>query len=342
MSVPVAAQVRLPYASPHGAAELRGHLSSLQPVDHREGAGRRVAVVAHGLLGRRQQHFYPSLAEGLLRSARTRIDAVAAFDFAGTGASSGSYEMAGYDDEVKQLRCIADALAGWGWQLCALIGHSRGANVVLLYAARQRLPASVAVVAVAPRYHLAAVPSKYFSATEIARPPIEWCVGRRTLTVTQADLDWFARAKDMAAACAAIGDAHLRQAAAGLWSLLIAHGGADEVIPVSDAAAFANALLPLAGQRGGGSGHALRAELALLPAADHCFTTRNGAPGSSALETAVVAFVERHSQLEERPKESGTGVDRAAARRRAAVAVVGAAALLLLGRSVLRTAVSRL
>jgi len=98
------------------------------------------------------------------------------------------------------LATVAAAAFAQGFHVQLLVGHSRGANVVLMHAARfhdgkvhPRIPA---VVAIAPRFDFSRLPAKYFSVeqlTALRAPDGEttwstWSARNPTLQVTCHDL----------------------------------------------------------------------------------------------------------------------------------------------------------
>ncbi|KFK25452.1 hypothetical protein AALP_AA8G116900 [Arabis alpina] len=60
------------------------------------------------------------------------------FDFAGNGESEGSFRYGNYRREAEDLRSVLQYLRGEGREVPAIIGHSKGGNVVLLYAAKYK------------------------------------------------------------------------------------------------------------------------------------------------------------------------------------------------------------
>lgn len=55
------------------------------------------------------------------------------FDFSGNGESEGSFRYSGYETEVQDLRAVIEALRADGWNVTAILGHSKGAHIVLRY-----------------------------------------------------------------------------------------------------------------------------------------------------------------------------------------------------------------
>ncbi|KAF8118199.1 hypothetical protein N665_0006s0192 [Sinapis alba] len=60
------------------------------------------------------------------------------FDFAGNGESQGSFQYGNYRREAEDLRSVLQHLRGENREVSAIIGHSKGGNVVLLYAAKYK------------------------------------------------------------------------------------------------------------------------------------------------------------------------------------------------------------
>lgn len=58
------------------------------------------------------------------------------FDFAGNGDSEGSFQYGNYYREVDDLRAVIQYIEHRKRSVTAVIGHSKGGNVVLLYASR--------------------------------------------------------------------------------------------------------------------------------------------------------------------------------------------------------------
>ncbi|KAK8931174.1 hypothetical protein KSP39_PZI016186 [Platanthera zijinensis] len=78
------------------------------------------------------------------KEARTLLNLIAAltgeglgafhFDFAGNGESDGEFQYGNYHKEVDDLHAIVLFFSEKKYKICAITGHSKGGNVVLLYA----------------------------------------------------------------------------------------------------------------------------------------------------------------------------------------------------------------
>jgi pimeloyl-ACP methyl ester carboxylesterase len=95
-------------------------------------------VLCHGLMCHKNSSFLPLLSRSL---AATHGTCVLRFDFASSGCdeseSEGEFSCSAYDDDVSDLSAAVSFLREQR-QLTVpvLIGHSKGAGVVLLYGAR--------------------------------------------------------------------------------------------------------------------------------------------------------------------------------------------------------------
>ncbi|CAM9342690.1 unnamed protein product, partial [Phaeothamnion confervicola] len=85
----------------------------------------KILVLCHGLLASKQSLAYIS---SLLEFNTCR------FDFGGNGESGGEWTYGGYEREVSDVRAVVGHLRSEGWEIAAILGHSKGAAAVLQYA----------------------------------------------------------------------------------------------------------------------------------------------------------------------------------------------------------------
>ncbi|GIL92529.1 hypothetical protein Vretifemale_20048 [Volvox reticuliferus] len=92
-----------------------------------------IVILCHGYATSKDGFLFPQLADELASRGRSSLR----FDFAGNGESEGAFSFGNYFREVGDLRAavmfVRDTLNG---NVPAIVGHSKGANVVLLYASR--------------------------------------------------------------------------------------------------------------------------------------------------------------------------------------------------------------
>ncbi|GFR43014.1 hypothetical protein Agub_g4015 [Astrephomene gubernaculifera] len=223
-----------------------------------------VTVLCHGYASGKDGFCFPELASALAAVGRSSLR----FDFAGNGESEGTFSFGGYMREVEDLRAVVAWLREQGGRrVLAIVGHSKGGNVVLLYASKyDDVPY---VVNVAGRGVMSGGIQERFGSETLARVQREGSVqlqqrvergGARTLTFTLTQEAVSERMSlDMLAAARRI--RHSR--------VLTLHGTADTVIPVGDAQLLLGAMRE--GRREQGEEQDGWHELVLVEGADHFF-----------------------------------------------------------------------
>lgn len=244
---------------------------------------RHAIVLCHGLLSNRDHNFAPALSTAL---ARATGHAVLRFDFRFEAAPdlepTFRYRFSGFADDVDDLGVVLRALTAAGWRPWLLVGHSRGANDVLLFggssdAVAASLPPGddgaprIAIAALSARFDMPAMFPRLFPAATVATIDAggvaAWESKRGALVVTPDDVAVVRTQMDMGAAVAAI--------PAGVPVLLV-HGADDVVIPAADTAGFQAARPSL--------------ELVVIPGAKHAFAGK--VPTRTLLDT-VLRFTAR-------------------------------------------------
>lgn len=248
-------------------------LSGALTLSHAAGApaaGRpRCAILCHGYAGDKDDMRLPQIARALAAAGVNSLR----FDFTGNGKSQGAMRFGNFDGEVDDVAAAKAFLEReHGQEVVGLLGHSKGGDVVILYAARYGdIPR---VVNVCGRFVMTEGVKERFGAdilTRLEAGPIEITAphprrGPVTFSLTLEDMTE-RMSIDTAAACAQI-------RAAGRVSLLTVHGLSDATIPARDGRLFAEAVP--------GSG------LVLVEGGDHNFT----ADGPAAqLVAAAVEFL---------------------------------------------------
>ncbi len=106
---------------------------NLAGVLHETGS-KEIVILCHGLLCTKENNTIKKLALAL------ENDGISAFrfDFAGNGKSQGSLSYGRYWGEVEDLRAVIEYFGGRvaNRAVSAIIGHSKGGDVVLLYASK--------------------------------------------------------------------------------------------------------------------------------------------------------------------------------------------------------------
>lgn len=182
-----------------------------------------IYIVCHGLGAHMDFLFYPELCEKInVNSFR--------FDFAGNGRSGGEFTWAGYLEEAEDLNDAVNYLVNQGYNVKGVIGHSKGGNVVIIYAG---LYGNVTnVIAMAPRFDMTVFPDSFRPTYEEILKSGEKVTNslsrsiKITLSMVQERLSL-----DMRPYC------HSAKA-----KIFILHGTSDDVIPYSDSIAFTEEL----------------------------------------------------------------------------------------------------
>ena len=223
----------------------------------------RVVVVCHGMAAHCNWGFLPSLSESILQEV-PYTHAVFRFDFTGCGASEGEFQYGGYASQVADIAAAVSLLRGRGFAVQALVGHSMGANAVLLYASDHHDVPNI--VSISARYQmtrglpfgpeqLAALQDKGWF---VWRPKESAGLGgEREVRVTQQTMN-----ERLSLDMDCVRRVAVRDEATGVFRVrvLTVHGNSDVVIPVEDAHRYAELI----------GNHTLRT----LDDADHNYTTQ--------------------------------------------------------------------
>ncbi|THU59385.1 hypothetical protein C4D60_Mb07t01620 [Musa balbisiana] len=107
------------------------HGENLVGILHEAGSWELV-VLCHGFRSSKESKTIMNLADVLV----SENVSVFRFDFAGNGDSDGSFQYGNYWREVEDLRAIIQYFSRQNRGVHAIVGHSKGGNVVLLYASK--------------------------------------------------------------------------------------------------------------------------------------------------------------------------------------------------------------
>ncbi|KAL5715039.1 hypothetical protein ACHQM5_016926 [Ranunculus cassubicifolius] len=238
------------------------HGENLVGLLHHTGSAELV-ILCHGLGSSKEDPVMANLADAITQKGIS----VFRFDFAGNGESEGSFQFGNYLREVEDLRSVVQNFSGGKHAIITILGHSKGANVVLLYASRYN--DAPTIINASGRYNL--------------ETGLEERLGKDFLQIIKRDGFIDIKNKngevqyriteeslmerlgiDMHAACLSI-EKHCR--------IFTVHGSDDEVIPVEDAFEFAK-ILP-------------NHQLQIVEGADHCYTNHQ-----AELAKVVLNFVD--------------------------------------------------
>ncbi|KAL3535599.1 hypothetical protein ACH5RR_004060 [Cinchona calisaya] len=237
------------------------HNEKLVGVLHETGSP-GVVVLCHGFLSTKECDIMMNISVALENEGISAFR----FDFAGNGESEGSFEYGNYWREVEDLRVVVEYLIGANRRITAILGHSKGGNIVLLYASKYHDICTV--VNISGRYKLDRGNEERLGKDVLERIKRD---GHIDVKNSAGDVQYRVTAESMMdrlntnmhEACLLI-DKECR--------VLTVHGSADEVIPVEDASGFAK-IIP---------NHKLR----IVEGADHGYTSHQ-----AELASVVLPFI---------------------------------------------------
>ncbi|GMJ07343.1 hypothetical protein like AT3G47590 [Hibiscus trionum] len=227
-----------------------------------EAKSKEIVVLCHGFRSRKDYNTMTNLAAALEKEGIS----VFRFDFAGNGESEGSFQYGNYYREADDLHAVIQHFSGENRVVSAILGHSKGGNVVLLYASKYQDIRMV--INVSGRYDL-----KRGIAERLGEEFMETIkkdgyidvknnTGGVEYRVTEEAL-MDRLGTDMREACLKI-DKECR--------VLTVHGSADEIIPLEDALEFAK-IIP-------------NHQIHIIEGANHGYTLHQ-----TELASAVVKFI---------------------------------------------------
>jgi pimeloyl-ACP methyl ester carboxylesterase len=189
------------------------------------------------------------------------------FDFSGNGQSQGEFAESTYSKQINEMQIAAGVIADKGAQWVGLAGHSMGAVIAVLTAARTKVVQAVCVLAGRISGMNA---TQFFSKKQLKELEDNGCVSFNS------------RGRSLQLSTKFFNDAQqfdLPETVKSLQTpLMIVHGDADEIIPVKDAF-LAKTLNPE------------NTELIVIPGADHMFSDQMHRTQISKL---VVKWFEEH------------------------------------------------
>ncbi|GMJ07327.1 hypothetical protein like AT1G29840 [Hibiscus trionum] len=228
-----------------------------------ETESKEVVVLCHGLKSSKDDNILVNLAAALEKEGISAFR----FDFAANGESEGSSsELRDLYREADDIRAVVQHFFSENRVVRAIIGHSKGASLVLLYASKYQ---DIGIIVnVSGRYNLQRGIAEGLGADFMEKIKEDGYIdvknkkGSVEFRVTEEVLMNTLRT-DMCEACRKISKE---------CRVLIVHGSADTVIPVEDALGFAKSI----------SNH----QLQIIEGADHVYTSHQ-----TELASAVVKFI---------------------------------------------------
>ncbi|KAK1354907.1 putative feruloyl esterase [Heracleum sosnowskyi] len=226
----------------------------------RESGTMEIVVLCHGFRSTKESSTIASLAAALEKEGIS----VFSFDFAGNGESEGTFEYGNYRREADDLCAVIKHLNGMKRVVTAIVGHSKGGDVVLVYASKYH--DINRVVNVSGRYNL--------------ERGIEDRLGKDFLQVIQKDgfIDVKTKGDTYLVTKESLMErlnTNMHEACLNIDNtcrVLTVHGSDDEVIPVEDAIEF-DKIIP-------------NHKLHIVEGANHSYTSHQ-----AELASVVVPFI---------------------------------------------------
>ncbi|KAL6881983.1 hypothetical protein ACP4OV_011455 [Aristida adscensionis] len=195
----------------------------------------KVVVLCHGFAATKDMD--DSIMTDLAAALTKHGISAFRFDFSGNGESEGEFQYGNYRKEADDLHSVVSYLKQENYDVTAIVGHSKGGNVVVLYASTYN---DVAVVVnLSGRFHLEKGVEERLGKEFMDRINREGYIevanksGKILYTVTKESLMERLNT-DMQAASLSISKE---------CRFFTIHGSADKIIPVEDAYEFAK-LIP--------------------------------------------------------------------------------------------------
>ncbi|XP_026662640.1 putative uncharacterized protein YDL057W [Phoenix dactylifera] len=235
------------------------HGEKLVGVLHETGS-KKLAILCHGFRASKDDQTLLNLTAALTSQGIS----VFRFDFAGNGESEGVFEYGNYRREADDLHAVVLYWSKQKYEVNAIIGHSKGGNVVLLYASMYHdVPI---VINLSGRFALDRGIEGRLGKEFMQRIKKDGFIdvkdktGKVGFRVTEDSL-MDRLSTDMHAASISIDKA---------CRVLTVHGSEDEIVPAEDALEFAK-LIP---------NHKLR----IIEGANHCYTAHQEVLASVVLD----------------------------------------------------------
>ncbi|HQZ28713.1 MAG: alpha/beta fold hydrolase [Verrucomicrobiales bacterium] len=216
-----------------------------------------LAIIGHGVTGNKDRPWAISLAEALEKAGFNALR----FSFSGNGKSGGKFEDCTIAKELKDLKTVVDAAEEEGYHRVCYIGHSLGAAVGVLAAAKdERIELLVSLSGMGD--------TKGFVEREFGdlKPGKDCMWDNEACPLSQAFVDDLNKIDNV------FGKTEKIEVP---W--LIVHGDADDVVPVEE------------GQKMYASAYEPK-EIVILPGVDHVYS----GDGVEKMTAEVVAWLKGH------------------------------------------------
>ncbi|KAL5228152.1 hypothetical protein ABZP36_016417 [Zizania latifolia] len=222
----------------------------------------KIVVLCHGFRASKNDSIIVDLANALTKQGI----GIFRFDFSGNGESEGEFQYGNYRKEAEDLHSVVSYLNQEKYDVKAIVGHSKGGDVVVLYAS---IYDDVhMVVNLSGRFHL--------------KSGVEERLGKEFMDIIEKEGYIDAKNKSGEVLYRVTKESLMERLNTDMLAASLSiskecrfftvHGSADEIIPVEDAYEFAK--------------HIANHKLHVIEGADHCYTAHR-----KELSDAVVDFI---------------------------------------------------
>ncbi|ESQ45815.1 hypothetical protein EUTSA_v10010563mg [Eutrema salsugineum] len=243
------------------------HNEKLLGLLHETGS-REIVVLCHGFRSNKNNQIMNNVAAAIEKEGISAFR----FDFSGNGESEGSFYYGNYNHEADDLHSVIQYFSSLNRVVPIILGHSKGGDVVLLYASKYHDIRNV--INLSGRYDLKKGVVERLGEDFLAKIKQQGFIdvkdGKSGYRVTEESLMERLNT-DMHEACLKI-DKECR--------VLTVHGSDDEVIPVEDAKEFAK-IIP-------------NHKLEIVEGADHCYTKHQSELVSTVMEFIKTVIVKNN------------------------------------------------
>lgn len=118
-----------PLSSEERVVMTNKHGERLVGLLHHTGSN-KVVILCHGFISTKNDSLILDLAAALIKKGIS----VFSFDFSGNGESEGQFQYGNYRKEADDLHSVVRYLIENNYDITAVVGHSKGGDVVILYA----------------------------------------------------------------------------------------------------------------------------------------------------------------------------------------------------------------
>ncbi|KAL7133180.1 hypothetical protein ABFS83_12G122700 [Erythranthe nasuta] len=187
-----------------------------------------VVIICHGVLCTKEHDIIVNVASALENEGISAFR----FDFSGNGESEGLFQSGNFSNEVEDLRSVIEYFKELNRSTVAIIGHSKGGVVVLLYASKYH--DITAVVNISGRFDLKRGLEERLGKTFLESLDKDGYIDVKTKT---GEVDYRVTEESMMELL----NTNMHEACLSIREgcrVLTVHGSDDEINPVEDAVEF--------------------------------------------------------------------------------------------------------